>query len=677
VRPPERLLLALVVVDRAGGERRGGAVPRRGRVGVHRQRSCDGAELDRGPGVFDRLAGWQGRDAPIGGEPEQPVAQPQRGDAVVSVVVGDGLEAPPPLGPLALVGRGELRTRLGVLGDGLGPARHPALIAQFVAHVERFELLDRVGARADPQSSTHDRVEVDEHVLAQQLIDLRLAHAVPRGDAEQMGPLVGRVVVDVHARIPSPPLCDEFEEIEQGALLGFEVVRPERCETLVGVDHAEEVVEPPPGRLVRPGLAIHGVALEVEEEVSRVGLRQRGERGGVDDAVGGRGGGARLDLQGGLRREPLEHGARQPLDGDGRGAGSREQRRYLLDRAAPGREQRVALRPPDPRDEQRIARAHRFGLADLAAAARRDPVVGPRDRGRALPAPVGALCGDALPQQTVQPLPARAEHRGDVGDAVPRAGAVSEDQHGLGSDRHADALELLGVGRELHERGRLRPPRELRVLHLVGAVGLEAQEVREADEADLGVVGGPVSAAPVALRPLPDGGRRLEEGGLEHHLCPPEQRLARLLGDPAQRGLAHRLRAGDLDHSARRADDPAAQTVAVAVERALLVGVAESRRPGQHRIVGGRHLDIAPELGVDASQERELARARRGQVARARHDALPETIGPILQEHGRSFRCLRRYRPPLTFVGERRGARRFTRRRRSPVARPGGARLTP
>ena len=40
-----------------------------------------------------------------------------------------------------------------------------------VAHVERLELLERVAAAADAHAAAHDRVQVDEHVVAQQIVD--------------------------------------------------------------------------------------------------------------------------------------------------------------------------------------------------------------------------------------------------------------------------------------------------------------------------------------------------------------------------------------------------------------------------------------------------------------------------------------------------------------------------
>src|SRR5665647_3207397 len=65
------------------------------------------------------------------------------------------------------------------------------------------------------------------------------------GEGEQVGALVGRVVVDVQARMPLPSLAHVLEEVDQRpAFLGVGV-RPERAERAILLDQAEQVVEPP------------------------------------------------------------------------------------------------------------------------------------------------------------------------------------------------------------------------------------------------------------------------------------------------------------------------------------------------------------------------------------------------------------------------------------------------
>ena len=74
-------------------------------------------------------------------------------------------------------------------------------------------------------------------------------------------------------------------------------MRPDRHELLVHVDHAEEIVEAPSRRLVIARLAVERIALEVEEEITRIRHRYRRERCRIDDAVGRRATGLRIDLQ--------------------------------------------------------------------------------------------------------------------------------------------------------------------------------------------------------------------------------------------------------------------------------------------------------------------------------------------------------------------------------------------
>ena len=56
------------------------------------------------------------------------------------------------------------------------------------------------------QRLPYDGVEVDEDAVAQEVVDLLLVHAVPRGDGEQVRALVVGVVVAVsytHLTLPT------------------------------------------------------------------------------------------------------------------------------------------------------------------------------------------------------------------------------------------------------------------------------------------------------------------------------------------------------------------------------------------------------------------------------------------------------------------------------------------
>ena len=97
----------------------------------------------------------------------------------------------------------------------------------------------------------HDRDLALGATAAIDLSDGLLADAVPRGEGEEVGALVGGVVVDVHRREPGPALCHVLEEVRQGLPLLGVTVGTEGPERAVPLDEAEQVVEPPlwPARL--------------------------------------------------------------------------------------------------------------------------------------------------------------------------------------------------------------------------------------------------------------------------------------------------------------------------------------------------------------------------------------------------------------------------------------------
>ena len=108
------------------------------------------------------------------GAGHQPVAEPARRPAVVAVVVLDLLEH-----DLRLVGPAVVAQLAvaGVLRDRVGRRGHLAA-AQLVAHVERLEVLDAVALGADANALAHQRIQVDEHAVAEQVVDVVLADAV-------------------------------------------------------------------------------------------------------------------------------------------------------------------------------------------------------------------------------------------------------------------------------------------------------------------------------------------------------------------------------------------------------------------------------------------------------------------------------------------------------------------
>ena len=187
---------------------------------------------------------------------QQPLVQLVQRTAVLLVVDADLLEQRvlPSLEPLLEV------------DDGLAPAGD---LGRPLEAVQLLHGLDRVARERGAERLAHDPVEVDEHLAAEEVVDLALARAVLAHQAAERGALVGGVVVDVHAGEAAAALDDQVDEpLEAGLLLGA-VAGPDavvaRLPVVVEVDPAEEVLEPA-GRL-EPG-----VALEVEPDVARVRL---------------------------------------------------------------------------------------------------------------------------------------------------------------------------------------------------------------------------------------------------------------------------------------------------------------------------------------------------------------------------------------------------------------------
>ena len=148
--------------------------------------------------------------------------------------------------------------------------------------------------------------EVDEQLGAQHAVELAGARGVPAHEPLERGGLVGRVVVDVHARVGFPEGGDFVEDrLEDGLLLGRRCgPSAESGDVLpVGPDdrHPEEV-------LARAFVG-EVVAFEVEEDVAGRGLGQAREAAALFDGqqlVDGRVGAAPRELDAGLALRLLE-----------------------------------------------------------------------------------------------------------------------------------------------------------------------------------------------------------------------------------------------------------------------------------------------------------------------------------------------------------------------------------
>ena len=379
VLPPLRPLLALVVVEQVREQPVGVAL-----LGAGEERVADARPL--GVALLRLLAPLalvrrqpprHLRRPPL----EQPAVQLVERDAVLLVVVADPVEERVVAG---------LEPRLEG-GHRLAPA--PDLGRALEAE-ELLDLLDRVARHRRAQRLLRHAEEVDEHLAAEEVVDLLLARAVLAHEPRERGALVRRVVVDVHAREAAAALDDVVDEPLEALLLGFPVARPDvlvaRRAVLAELDPAEEVLEP--ARRLEPG-----VALEVEPDVAGARLRQEREAavgllGEVLDHVLARA--PVVELEPRLVVEALEGGRAHARDlGVGVGLGER------LERRDPGRLEPLDLEPRDAGDEREVVvlrpalLAEREEVAEPAEVDRvgvgRPPPLDRVEKPRAEPAVVG------------------------------------------------------------------------------------------------------------------------------------------------------------------------------------------------------------------------------------------------------------------------------------------------
>jgi hypothetical protein len=195
---------------------------------------------------------------------------------------------------------------------------------------------------------------------------------------------------------------------------------------------------------------------------------------------------------------------------------------------------------------------------------------------------------------------------------VARRAAVAQHEPHLRGDRDAGGRELVGVGRDLEERGDLRVAGQLRVDDRVGDLGrrrartgagvvLADEEVRAAEEATVehgALVDDVDAAAQQRDRALV---RRPEVVGRVPALGP-EDRHAAVRVERAGRRVVR------------------AEALEVVLQHALLVREAELSRALEHRVARHRSRGGgAAQAEVESAEERQLARRRQSDVGRAAH----------------------------------------------------------
>ncbi len=183
--------------------------------------------------------------------------------------------------------------------------------------------------------------------------------------------------------------------------------------------------------------------------------------------------------------------------------------------------------------------------------------------------------------QALQMHPALRVDGSDVGEGIRRDRAVAEDQVCVRRDRDSGVREGIGVGGKLEQRLDSRVPREFRVVHGIRVAGAD-EEIAEAYE------------PAVEERALIDHvGTRA--GGVDRGTRSCFVAVVSVVG------------AGDVH-------DTVAELVAIPVQDALLVGVAETGSAVEHRIVDACGSGSAAEDAVDSAQQQEFALGGLGEI---------------------------------------------------------------
>ncbi len=340
------------------------------------------------------------------------------------------------------------------------------------AHIERLELLERVGLLRDAHAGAYHRIQVDQDTVTQQVIDLLLPDPVARGQTQQGRLLIGRVVIDVQVGMGDPTLREVGQEVGEGLLLLAPIMRPKRSEErwLVRdrrLDDAEEVLQAP---LLGARLAPHGITLEVEEDVPRARCRQGGKCLRVDD-LRADGPGARLvELQAGLGAQPRQQRVRDVRDRS-RALGELAHRRHAVGQQA------LALEGVDPGDQQHILAGPQLEVTGRAPAA----------RVAARCSPLGGHPAVLVAIEQFEESVAASHCHGhyDVEREL-AAVPIAEDQHGRRRDRHVVGAQSLGIQRQLQQARHGLCPGQLGVPHLPAPGVVSDHEVGEPEKAVIG-----------------------------------------------------------------------------------------------------------------------------------------------------------------------------------------------
>ncbi len=349
--------------------------------------------------------------------------------------------------------------------DRLVAARH---LGGALEPVELLDRLDRVAVGRGPQRLLDDAVEVDQHLLAQEVVDLLLPRSVLAGEAGQGRALVRGVVVDVQARV-----------LRDAARRPSRRTARTRCARHRGLSPTPRRRRPRRrrcGSSSRRGTRARARSRRTGGPPCRTRRRPRRARAAAGSRAPLRRGGART---GSGLRAALAAAARP-----GGGRLRRSRRWRPAEAGIPGSpvarspssssvviargNQRLGLRAPHARDEREVV------VVDALLPAHVPEVADP------------AVAASASRRSRARPPPRRGTARGR-GGSTPRTRPPGTSRARRARSRRErarpaarDPRHLLGVEQQLQHVRRLGAARELRVDGLVAAVGLLLEEVAEA-----------------------------------------------------------------------------------------------------------------------------------------------------------------------------------------------------
>ena len=188
---------------------------------------------------------------------DEPVAERERGTAVVLVVCRDGIQQ-------RLVARA-----------------HPILVGEHGTHTaahigtpivrnERLNLFQRIALDAGAKALPHDRKQINEHGPAQQFVHRVFARRVRPHQLLERRILVGAIVIHVHSGVGRETFMDQIDEDLQHPTFADAIVRPHRSILPNGA-----VAEQDAEQKVQTSCRLpERIAFDVEDHVAWRGPRQ-------------------------------------------------------------------------------------------------------------------------------------------------------------------------------------------------------------------------------------------------------------------------------------------------------------------------------------------------------------------------------------------------------------------